>query len=340
MQARMQPEAPRRRVLVVEDERIVALDLRGALESLGYTVVATVASSDEALRTADERRPDLVLMDIRIAGPADGIQTASLIRERYQLPVVYLTANADAEMLERALATEPAGYLVKPYNLPSLRTTIEVALRRHEAELALRRAHEQEKAQMAQLTRAAGLRARRLHRQATTDPLTGLYNRRRLEQVIKREVSFAQREGHAVGVILIDLDHFKQLNDTFGHGAGDAALRTVSQFLRVRLRAYDIACRYGGDEIVVIAPAADTATAMALAEQLRAGIEQLPIEHGGAALPRLTASLGVASFPRDGVAPEALLHAADAALYCAKAEGRNRVASAPALSVTAPRTAP
>jgi diguanylate cyclase (GGDEF)-like protein len=320
---------PPRRVLVVEDERIVALDLRGALEALGYAVVGTAASSDEALRAVDERRPDLVLMDIRISGASDGIQTARMLRSRYHLPVVYLTATADEETLERALATDPAGYLVKPYNPHSLRTTIEVAFRRHEAEATLRRAHEHDKAQFEEQTRKASQRAQRLRREATIDPLTGLYNRRHLEQVLKREISFAQREGHAVGIILLDLDGFKQLNDTLGHAAGDAALCAVGEFLRSRLRAYDTACRYGGDEIVVVVPGADAAAAGALAEQLRAGIEQLVVGEAGAAGPRLTASLGVAAFPAGGTAADALLHAADAALYRAKADGRNRVASAP-----------
>src|SRR4051812_17670833 len=197
--------ALRRRVLVVEDERIVALDLRGALEDLGYTVVGTAATSDEALRVADERRPDLMLMDIRISGARDGIQTASMLRDRYRLPVVYLTANGDADTLERALATEPAGYLVKPYNPHTLRTTIEVAFRRHEAESVQRQVHEREKAQLEQQTRKAAQRVRRLRREVTLDALTGLHNRRYLEHVLKRELSFAQRGGHAVGVILVDL---------------------------------------------------------------------------------------------------------------------------------------
>jgi len=319
--------APKRRLLVVEDERIVAIDLRGALEELGYTVVGTVSSSDEALRTAEERRPDLVLMDIRIAGASDGIQTAHELRSRYQLPVVYLTANADTATLERALATEPAGYLVKPFSVNSLRTTIEVALRRHAGELAAERAHQAEKAELEEQSRKAALRAKRLHRVATTDPLTGLHNRRHLESVLKREISFAQREGHAVGVILLDLDRFKQLNDSFGHAAGDSALRAVGGFLRSRLRVYDVACRYGGDEIIVIVPGADLAASLALAEQLRSGIEQLAIASGGAPLPPITASLGVASFPSDGDEATAVLHAADAGLYRAKAAGRNRVAS-------------
>jgi len=317
------------RVLVVEDERIVALDLRCALEDLGYAVVGTARSSDEALQAADERRPDLVLMDIRISGASDGIQTAGMLRARYQLPVVYLTANADPETLERALATDPAGYLVKPYNQHSLRTTIEVALHGHEAEAALRREHEREKAELELRTRKASQRVRQLRREVTLDPLTELHNRRHLEHVLKREISFAQREGHSVGTILVDLDRFKQLNDTFGHAAGDAALRAVGEFLRSRLRAYDIACRYGGDEIVVVVPGADLAAVRSLAEQLRAGIEQLVIGGPGPEVPRLTASLGVAVFPDHGATPDALLHAADTALYRAKAEGRNRVATAP-----------
>src|ERR1041384_5885080 len=279
MQEIMHPVRSQRRLLVVEDERIVALDLRGALEDLGYTVIGTAASSDEALRTADERRPDLVLMDIRIAGASDGIQAASLLRSRYQLPVVYLTANADAATLERAPATQPARHPVKPAQHPppppSPPPPTAGASRRHEAEQAQRQAHEREKAELEQQTRRASRRARRLRREATIDPLTGLHNRRFLEQVMKRELSFAQREGHAVGAILVDLDRFKQLNDSYGHAAGDAALRAVGQFLRSRLRAYDVACRYGGDEIVIIVPGADTADAIALAEQLRAGIEQL-----------------------------------------------------------------
>ena len=326
--------APRRRVLVVEDERIVALDLRGALEDLGYAVVGTAATSDEALRVADERRPDLVLMDIRISGARDGIQTASMLRARYHLPVVYLTANGDADTLERALATEPAGYLVKPYNPHTLRTTIEVAFRRHEAEATQRQTHEREKAQLEHQTRKATQRVRRLRREVTLDALTGLHNRRYLEHVLKRELSFAQRGGHAVGVILVDLDSFKQLNDTLGHAAGDAALCAVGGFLRSRLRAYDIACRYGGDEIVVVVPGADASATRALAEQLRAGIEQLSIATAAAPVARLTASIGVAAFPDHGSTPEAILHAADTALYVAKADGRNRVAGAPVVQPT------
>jgi len=321
-----------KRLLIVEDERIVALDICGALKALGYAVVGTAASSEEALRIADQERPDLALMDIRIAGLGDGIHTASILRSRYQIPVVYLTANADAATLARALDTEPAGYLVKPYNEHSLRTTIEVALRRQESELARRRAHDLEKIRLEDEAAEAARLAGRLQREATVDPLTGLYNRRHLDQVLQREMSFGHREGHAVGVIFLDLDRFKQLNDTFGHAVGDAVLQRVADFLHSRLRVYDVACRYGGEEMVIIVPGAEIAAASALAEQLRCGIEQLIVSPGredGTPSVRVTASFGVASFPGHGLEPGAVLGAADAALYRAKAEGRNRVVSAP-----------
>jgi CheY-like chemotaxis protein len=117
-----------KRILVVEDERIVALDLRTELEDLGYFVVGTVSSSDEALRIADAEHIDLVLMDIRIRGSRDGIATASELRERHQVPVVFLTANADAATMERAQRIQPAGYLIKPYSSQALRQTLRAAL--------------------------------------------------------------------------------------------------------------------------------------------------------------------------------------------------------------------
>ena len=328
--------ALRKRLLIVEDERVVALDLRGALEDLGYAVIGSAASSDAALEAIDRERPDLVLMDIRIDGSIDGIQTAGILRTRYQIPVVYLTAHVDDATLARALETEPAGYLVKPYNHDSLRTTIEVAFRRQAANLALLRAHHLEKARLAQRASEATVVAERLRRDATIDPLTGLYNRRHLDHVVEREISFGGREGHAVAIILLDLDRFKQLNDTFGHAAGDAALKAVAESIRSRLRVYDVACRYGGEEIVIVVPGAQIGAAMALAEQLRQGIENLVVNHRGVAIVRTTASFGVSAFPRHGVDPAELMHAADTALYRAKTEGRNRVIGAPIVDWSEP----
>jgi diguanylate cyclase (GGDEF)-like protein len=160
------------------------------------------------------------------------------------------------------------------------------------------------------------------------DSLTGLYNRRHLDDFLRRELRIAQREHYSVGIMFLDLDRFKTLNDTLGHIAADASLRAVSDLLRTRLRASDVACRYGGDEIVIVLPHALAQDTMKLAEQLREGIEQLAIEFNGKCLPPVTATFGVAMFPEHGVEPEALLHAADSALRRAKVEGRNRVVCA------------
>jgi len=324
-----------KRLLIVEDESVVALDLCEALDDLGYSVVGTAASSDEALRIAEQHQPDLVLMDIRIAGDCDGIYAAGVLRTRDKIPVVYLTANADAATLERALATEPAGYLVKPFDQHSLRTTIEVALRRHASDRARHEAHVAERNRLQDEALAVGRIATRFRREATIDPLTGLCNRRHLDFVMKREMNFGRRAQHTVGVILFDLDRFKLLNDTFGHAMGDAALRAVAEFLQLRLRIYDVACRYGGEEFVVIVPGADIAGAMALAEQLRAGIANLVVTDGGPTA-RFTASFGVSSFPASGLEPDHVMKAADAALYRAKAEGRDRVVSAAAIDPALP----
>ena len=317
-----------RRVLIVEHERVVALDLREALGELGYHVVGTAATSEEALRMAERERPELVLMDIRITGDRDAIYTAGVLRTRHLVPVVYLTANADEATRHRALDSEPAGYLVKPFNPHSLRTTIEVAVRRHDAELARQRAHDAERTRLELEAVAISRVASRFRKEATLDPLTGLCNRRHLAFVMTREMKFARRDHHAVGVILLGVDRFKRLNDTFGHAMGDAALQAIGDLLRARLRVYDTGSRYRGDQFVVVTPGEETSGALALAEHLRASIESLVVAHRDAAV-RITASFGVAAFPRHGRDPDAVLRAAEAALDRAKADGRNRVVSAP-----------
>ena len=155
---------------------------------------------------------------------------------------------------------------------------------------------------------------------ALTDGLTGVANRRALEQEITRISARATRNGEPFGVILLDIDHFKQLNDTYGHDAGDQALVRVAKLLRDRSRAGDVVARYGGEEFVVLCPGADISTAGAVAESLREALEQYD---GPPA--RFTASFGVAAFPASAADPGELLRTADNALYTAKRGGRNRV---------------
>ena len=163
-----------------------------------------------------------------------------------------------------------------------------------------------------------------LNLQAMRDPLTGLYNRRQLEEGLHREVLRARRLGGTVGVMAIDVDHFKRVNDTLGHEVGDRALKGIAEELASCVREEDIACRAGGEEFVIILPGAGKTALRTRAEAVRRTIEQARIPAGDGIL-KLTVSIGLASFPAYGDSGQALLRAADVALYKAKAAGRNRV---------------
>ena len=315
------------RLLLVEDEKITALDLRATLIELGYDVVGVASSCKEALERAALDQPDLVLMDIRLSGSDDGIKTAAMLRARQQVPIVYLTANANSATLARALETEPGGYLHKPYDPRSLHTTIQLALRRHAAEHSRREAHSGERRRHEQRSNELVALAEQLSDEANTDALTSLYNRRFFDHFMTERLQVAQRDHEPFAVILLDLDHFKQLNDQHGHLAGDAVLREVGAALRRGLRERDVACRYGGEEVVVVAPGASLTDACQLAERLRTDISGLTVNCDSGPL-TFTASFGVAAFPEHGLAAAALLNAADSALYRAKRCGRNSVVPA------------
>jgi diguanylate cyclase (GGDEF)-like protein len=168
-----------------------------------------------------------------------------------------------------------------------------------------------------------------LRQQSTRDPLTGLFNRRHMEDSLTREVLRAERAGRPLGVILFDLDHFKHFNDAFGHDAGDYLLKELAARVIGYSRREDIACRYGGEEFLLIMPEASLEIAAQRADLLRSEIKQMTWECRGRTLGSVTLSCGVAAFPQHGKLPEGLLQAADLALYQAKHDGRDRVAIAP-----------
>ena len=167
-----------------------------------------------------------------------------------------------------------------------------------------------------------------LRNQSIRDPLTGLFNRRYLEETLEREVRRATRSEQTLGVIMLDLDHFKRFNDTYSHEAGDTVLRQTASFLANSVRAEDIVCRFGGEEFIVILPMADLNATQARAANICSRLRDLEVLHEGRPVGKVTASAGVAAFPEHGTEPKALIDAADAAMYRAKKEGRDRVVAA------------
>src|SRR5258706_979713 len=168
------------------------------------------------------------------------------------------------------------------------------------------------------------LRASLLH-QSIRDPLTDLFNRRYLEETLEREVHRATRLQRTVAVIMLDIDHFKRFNDTFGHEAGDTLLRELGGFLKREIRAGDFACRYGGEEFVLILPEISPEDVRNSAERMREKIKELNVQYNNVVLDNITLSLGVALFPVHGTTGKAVLHATDEALYQAKHQGRDQV---------------
>ncbi|MDO9226354.1 MAG: CHASE domain-containing protein [Pseudomonadota bacterium] len=178
----------------------------------------------------------------------------------------------------------------------------------------------QRAAQNALLTRTEELRYLSLH-----DPLTGLYNRRHMDEVLLHEVQLARRKGRSLTAIMLDIDHFKRFNDQFGHEAGDDVLREVGKLLSSQVRETDMACRYGGEEFLLLLPESTLETAAERAEALRLKVHALELTYQQRPLGRITVSLGVAELPEHAETGDALISAADTALYQAKAAGRDRV---------------
>jgi diguanylate cyclase (GGDEF)-like protein/PAS domain S-box-containing protein len=190
---------------------------------------------------------------------------------------------------------------------------------RKAAELALRETNRQLHARIEEIGRLQIA----LQELAVRDSLTDLYNRRYLDETLEREVSRARREGNPLSLVMVDIDHFKQVNDTYGHQVGDEALRMLATTLLADIRAEDVACRYGGEEFLILLPSMPLEKAIQRAEAWRRAVEGLSVALGNFKV-TFTISLGVAAYPEHGKTPDDLTRCADRALYRAKHEGRNR----------------
>ena len=187
-------------------------------------------------------------------------------------------------------------------------------------------------AQRSRATEAVQRALRDLAEQAIRDPMTGLYNRRFLREFLARELMRAKRAGIGLAVIMMDLDHFKRVNDSFGHDAGDLVLTEVAAMLKKSIRGSDMVCRFGGEEFVLVLTDATCASALRRCEEIRAAISRLAPDYRGNQLGSPTASFGVALFPDHAADADGLINASDAALYGAKYAGRNCIVTSSARS--------
>jgi two-component system cell cycle response regulator len=288
-------------VLIVEDSEVI----RTLLEERDYTVVEA-ADGLLGLDAAREHQPDVVLMDVEMPN-MDGYEALAAMKREPELagiPVVFLTARSEPEEMVLALEAGGHDYLKKPFESPELMARIQAALRARKLQNELR-----------DLNRV-------LEVQAATDSLTGLCNRRAIDGQLARALAAATRHGRAIAVLMLDLDHFKQINDVHGHHAGDEVLAAVADRLRARTRTEDTLGRWGGEEFMIITDQTDADGAAVLAEELRAAIAGEPILLDGESID-ITASVGWALW--NGDTEEELVRRADRALYAAKDAGRNSV---------------
>jgi two-component system cell cycle response regulator len=294
------------RVLIVDDDAIQCAHLARVVKDWNAEPFTAQALSD-ALRLHKEARPDLVLLDVMMPH-VDGYKLAQMFkRDAPYVPVILLTALEDIDSKRRGLSAGADEFLTKPVN------TLELQIRMSSMLRIKRLADELERVN------------KHLAALATTDPLTQIANRRVVEQRIGEEYQRAQRYKHPLSCILIDIDHFKSVNDKHGHPMGDKVLIEVANAIQQSIRTTDLAGRYGGEEFIVIAPETPAIGCGLVAERIRKAITRQTAAKAEEGMPTVTASFGVASLDLKIKSSDELIKRADQALYQAKHEGRNRV---------------
>ncbi len=416
------------KILIVEDEALLAEEVHDRLTALDHEVVGIADNGAQAIALAEQHRPDLILMDIRIKGSMNGLETAARIYASHGIPVVFTSAHSDRDTLRQAQMPAQYGYVIKPFRAHELAMAVRLAMHRFHAEKSLQmtrltyaailtsiiegvvvidqagivrymnyraeemlehhisetfghhvetivRLHDEVTREPARIPSSLGLidtnstggepyllvsrKGRETHvdvvatrvrdhgskedvgvdillrdvterhskdeviwRQAHYDDLTGLPNRSLLRERLRREMEVARDGGLQLALLLLDLDHFKEVNDTHGHDKGDELLREVARRVQSCVRDNDMAVRLGGDEFAVMLTGITTAH---IIEQVAQRIVQelgAPVQIGSGEF-HLPASIGIAVYPKDADSFEELLKYADQAMYAAKSRGRN-----------------
>ncbi len=291
-------------VLVVDDEPINLQVVARALRADYHVKIAT--SGAKALEVAlSDMPPDLILLDIMMP-ELDGYEVCRRLKSdprTNNIPVIFITAMGEVGDEERGLGLGAVDYITKPFSLPIVQARVRTQLR-------------------------LKWKSDMLERLVSLDALTEIPNRRRFDEVLEREWDRMRRDERPLSLIFIDVDFFKKFNDGYGHAVGDVCLKRVAGALRdIARHNGDFVARYGGEEFAVVLPGAPLERARSVAEMLREGVEGMAIPHVHRGdLAQVTISLGIGTFvPCAATTPVALIEAADAMLYGAKAAGRNRV---------------
>jgi two-component system, cell cycle response regulator len=301
----MGDDAPRARLLLVDDDRTMLEHMSAVVRDLGHEAIIAQTWT-EALRLFRDGRPDLVLLDVMMP-TMDGYKLARIMKGDTPqfVPIILLTALEDLEAKRRGMAAGADDFMTKPVTPLELQIRLQSLLRIKQLTDELARANLQ------------------LARLATTDELTGLATRRQLYHDLEREFQRAKRHLAPLAVLMIDVDHFKQINDTIGHQAGDRVLRLIGEALRMTIRATDYAGRFGGEEFMVLAPETGMDSVGVLAERLRQAVAQAT--SNAPDTPPVSVSIGAATSEHpEAENAEHLVRLADECLYAAKRAGRDR----------------
>jgi two-component system cell cycle response regulator len=296
-------------ILVVDDNPDNLEIISTRLEFRGYRVV-TAERGEAAIEMVHQQKPDLLLLDIMMPD-MDGYEVARRIRAKDELayvPIIFVTARDSTEDKVTGLDAGADDYLTKPINFPELEARVRSMLRIKRLQDELEKKN------------------RELEQLSISDGLTGLFNHRHLHELLHEEFERSARTGEPISVVMFDLDRFKQVNDTWGHQAGDRVLQTLADILRETAREIDRLGRYGGEEFLAILPDTDPDAGITFAERVRATVDTRDFEIGEDEPLSMSISAGVATYPHDQPdGPRRLVYYADQALYSAKNSGRNQV---------------
>ena len=303
------------RILIVDDHEDNVELLRARLEARGY-VTDSATDGQEALESVARSVPDLILLDVMMPR-VGGIEVARRVKGNPDLPFIPIIMQTALDSTEHKVEGLDAGaddYITKPINFAELEARVR-------AQLRIKALQEEVARQRNELSAMND----RLLSISRTDGLTGLINRRHLEERLEEQFEHARRLGEPFTVVMVDLDKFKSVNDTYGHQAGDAVLKQLAEILVREAREIDRVGRYGGEEFLLILPGTVLDAGVTFAERVRHAIEVHEFTFEGGSL-RRTGSFGVAGWPHPRIAgSDGLVKAADDALYVAKETGRNKV---------------